>query len=496
MKWGIIYQFSGVLVPFVCKAAIIRIFGINYLGLNSLFTSIITTLNLAELGFGSAVVFFMYKAIADEDTEQICALQNYYKRVYHIVGIIIFSVGIALTPFLKYLIKKDVPDDINIYIIYILTLSATAVSYFMYAYKSSLLTAHQQESVLYKIRSAVMIVESILRIVSIFILRNYYIYVGLGVLAAIANNAFAACYAKRLYPNYIPKGKLPPASLQSIGKTVKGLIYYKIGVAIVTSADSIVISAFLGLVVSGKYGNYYYIVTTLFALLRIYYTSFRAGLGNSVAIDSPDTTFRMFKQLQFMQKWIISWITVCLLCMFQSFISLYAGPENMLSIGIVICICIYFYTWKIQDVVQVYKEACGYWTKDRFRPFIGAMINLFLNIITVQYIGLYGVILSTVVIAVTVDVVWAPKALFSEYFHRSRKEYYLLLIYGLLDLFIMCIPTYLITSQIHFNSMLLTLVVQAMLCVIIPNILFVIKNYKKPELSFLFDRLKKLIVRH
>ena len=140
LKWGLIYRFSGILIPFVCKAAIIRIFGINYLGLNSLFASIISTLNLAELGFSSAVVFFMYKEIAEDNSNRICALLNYFRRVYRIIGTVILVIGLALIPFLRYLIKKDIPADINIYVIYLLTLSATVLSYYLFAYKNSILT--------------------------------------------------------------------------------------------------------------------------------------------------------------------------------------------------------------------------------------------------------------------------------------------------------------------------------------------------------------------
>ena len=200
LKWGVLYRLSGMLIPFVCKATIIRNFGVNYLGLSSLFASIISTLNLAELGFGSAVVFFMYKEIAEENAEKICALLNYFKRVYRIVGTVILTLGLALMPFLKYLIKKDIPDDINIYVIYLLTLSATAISYFLFAYKNSIITAFQKESVLYKIKAAVLFTESLAQIFAILVLRDYYCYIAITILAAAANNVLANYYVRTHYP--------------------------------------------------------------------------------------------------------------------------------------------------------------------------------------------------------------------------------------------------------------------------------------------------------
>ena len=495
LKWGLIYRFSGILIPFVCKAAIIRIFGINYLGLNSLFASIISTLNLAELGFSSAVVFFMYKEIAEDNSNRICALLNYFRRVYRIIGTVILVIGLALIPFLRYLIKKDIPADINIYVIYLLTLSATVLSYYLFAYKNSILTAFQKESVLYKIRAAVLILESVAQIIAIFFIKNYYAYTFVSVLAAAANNLLANYYVRKHYPQYKPNGYLTKTERDEIGEKIKGLMYYKIGGVIVTSADSIVISAFLGLTISGIYGNYYYVLNLLFGILAVYYTSFRAGLGNSFVTETVEKNYDSFKQLQFMQSWIIGFCTTCLFCLYQDFIAIYAGEENMLPLGIAACMCTYLYCWKIQDVVHVFKEACGYWTKDRYRPLIGALMNLCLNIITVQFIGLYGVVLSTVFEAITIDLLWAPKAIFAEYFHKSRKEYYGLLWKCLLDLICMGVPTVLLAMYIKTGSHFNNLVIKFLMCMILPNAIFIVKNRNKKEFSAFRVRFRKLIGR-
>lgn len=493
LKWGLVYRFSGILIPFVCKAAIIRIFGVNYIGLNSLFSSIISALNLAELGFGSAVVFFMYKAIAEDDTEKICALLNYYKKVYKAIGLIILMVGLTLMPFLPYLIKKDVPSDVNIYVIYIITLAATVVSYFLYAYKNSILTAYQRESVLYKIRAIVLVSESVLQIVSIFVFENYYAYLFVTVIAAIANNIVAANYVNKHYPAYVPNGKISKAERHDIGNKIKGLVFYKIGGSITNSMDSIVISAYLGLTVAGMYGNYYYVVTLLYGILAVYYTSFRAGLGNSSVLESRECNYDTFKQLQFMQNWLISWCVVCLLCLFQDFINLYAGAENVMSTGVVVCLCAKVYAWKIQDVVHVYKEANGYWVKDRYRPLVGGIIMLLLSLVLVRYIGVGGVALSAALVTSTLDLLWAPKALFAEYFQKSRKEYYIILGKGLGDLLVMCIPTYFIASYVNTGVAIVNLMIKGALCIIVPNILFIIKNHNKSEFKQLMRRVERVI---
>lgn len=491
LKWGLIYRLSGILIPFVCKAGIIRVFGINYLGLNHLFASILNALNLAELGFGSTVVFFMYEAIANEDTVRMRALLAYFRKVYRIIGISLIVIGIALIPFLRNLIKKDIPADVNIYILYLISLASTVLSYLLYGFENSILTAHQRSSVIYIIKACVLLAESILQILAIFVFKNYYVYLFISVVSVAATNLFVHRNVRKYYPNYFPEGDITASERKQIGEKIKGLFYYKLGGVIVSSADSIIISAFLGLNEAGTYSNYYYVITLLNGLFTVYYASFRAGLGNSVVMDSVQKNYSYFKRLQFLQNWVVCWCTVCLLCMYQDFISIYAGENHVLSYGIVICLAALFFIWKIQDVVTVYKEACGFWTEDKYRPIIGALINFTLNIITVQFWGLYGVVLSTVVVMATLDMAWAPRVLFKRYFHVELREYYQLIMHGILNVAFMFIPTYLIVQQITISSHWKRLAIIAAVCLFVPNTIFIACNFKNEELY----ALKNVLVR-
>ena len=130
-----IYQ---IVIPFVMRTVMIYFLGIQYLGLNSLFTSILQVLNLAELGVGSAMVYSMYKPIVEDDKERICSLMRLYRTYYRVIGLIIAVAGTILTPFVPHLIKGDVPADMNVYILYLLNLGATVLSYWLFAYKNSL----------------------------------------------------------------------------------------------------------------------------------------------------------------------------------------------------------------------------------------------------------------------------------------------------------------------------------------------------------------------
>ena len=85
MMFGTLLKIYQMIVPFLMRTVMIYFMGVQYVGLNSLFTSILQVLNLAELGVGSAMVYSMYKPIAEEDTATICALMRLYKIYYRIM---------------------------------------------------------------------------------------------------------------------------------------------------------------------------------------------------------------------------------------------------------------------------------------------------------------------------------------------------------------------------------------------------------------------------
>ena len=147
MAFGVVAKIYNLLLPFVMRTLLIYTLGMAYTGLNSLFTSILSVLSLAELGVGSAMTFSMYKPIAEDDTATVCALMQLYKIYYRVIGLVILVAGTAITPALPFFIKKDVPADINIYILYAINLLTTVLSYWLFAYKNCILYAHQRNDI-------------------------------------------------------------------------------------------------------------------------------------------------------------------------------------------------------------------------------------------------------------------------------------------------------------------------------------------------------------
>ena len=119
--FSFVYKISDVVLAFILRTIFIYTLDKVYLGLNGLFTNIMTVLSLMELGVGSAIVFSLYKPLAEKDGGKIAALMQIYKKTYNIIGILVCVIGLVITPFLKYIV--NLPNDVNdIYLIYWLSI--------------------------------------------------------------------------------------------------------------------------------------------------------------------------------------------------------------------------------------------------------------------------------------------------------------------------------------------------------------------------------------
>ena len=479
--FGFILRVYQLLVPFVIRTAMIHYIGVDYLGLSSLFSSVLQVLNMAELGVGSAMVFSMYKPIAEDDTEKICALMTLYKTYYRVIGLVITIIGLLLVPFLPILIKGEVPADINIYVLYLLNLAATVFSYWGFAYRSSIISAHQRTDLISKINVVTSTVQYAVQMIVLVVFRNYYLYTLVYLGALILNNVTVGIIASKIYPQYKPNGNLDPKSTKAINKRIGDLFTAKLGSVIVNSVDTIVISAFLGLTALAIYQNYYFILTAILGFMSIIFSACTAGIGNSIVVETKEKNFNDLNVFTFIISWIAGFCSTCLLCLYQPFMSVWVGEELKLSFSMVICFSVYFFVYEINQLLNTYKDAAGIWSKDKFRPLITALTNLALNLLMVNYIGLFGILLSTILSMLFVGMPWLLYNLFTELFDRKKLIPYLRsLIRYVVIVVLGCIITYWACSFIALEGFALV-VARAVVCCIIPNVWYLLLFFRKTE---------------
>ena len=421
--WAVVNKVMVIIMPFAVRTAMIYCLGVEYTGLSSLFTSVLTVLSLAELGFSSAMVFSMYEPINKGDTAKLCALLKFYRLVYRVIGVAVLAVGLALVPFLPTLIKGSAPDGIDIYVLYAIYLSNTVASYFLYAHKVSLLTAWQRGDVVSKVGLATSAGMYTLQIAVLVLAQNFYIYAALLPISTVANNVACNVLSRRLFPDIVCEGELDRETVRDIARRVSGVFLYKLSSTTRTSFDSIVISAFLGLAVLAQYQNYFMVVSSVSGMLAVVINAITASVGDGIVSKSPEENHSDFKVFVFLYMSVAAVCAACLACLIQPFMRVWVGEDLALADGLAMLFVLYFYVQTMGDIVYLYRTAAGLWWQDRARPLVESFANIALNLLFVRIWGLAGVLLATVVTLVLINFGWGAHILFKHYFKCGMADY-------------------------------------------------------------------------
>ena len=441
----------------------------------------------------------MYKPIAEDDNTSICALLNFYKKIYLIIGSIVLLIGMVLTPFLPYLIKnKDYPAEVNIYVLFIIYLSNSVVSYVFYAYRASILEAFQENNIISRIKLIMHIVQTLLQIWILVQLRNYYIYLLIFPLITAVMNLLYSKTVRKRYPQYIAEGNIPNSTKRNIIKKVKGLLkaiisHYANGnkskmarilgitpQSISTwlarnSFDSIFISSFLGLIYTAMYANYLYVYTGLMLLTTVVRDAIIAGVGNSIELESTGKNYADMNRLDYIYMIISGWVSICMMCLYQPFMRIWVGEKLMFPSGVPFLITLYFYISEMGTIRAVYADAKGLWWENRFRTAAEAILNIILNYCLIKWMGIIGIIVASIISLFLFGYMGAAKVLFNHYFtEENRYEYFKNHFKYFIVTFMIGVITYCICVQFIGGSKWIVLIVRAIVCCIVPPILYFI----------------------
>jgi O-antigen/teichoic acid export membrane protein len=478
--YGMAYRILSIIMPFAVRTVFIRTLGVEYLGLNSLFSSILTVLSLTELGFSSAIVFCMYKPIAEDNTEEINAILAFYKKVYFYIGLIILGIGCLIIPFLPLLINGSYPADVSLPLAYVIYLVNTALSYFMFAYLSALITAFQRDDVISKINIVVTTAMYSAQIVMLISVRNYYAYLLVMPFFTIINNIRTAVVARKMFPQYKPYGVLSESIKHEIKEKVSGLVIFKLSYVSRNAFDSIFVSMFLGLTDTAIYNNYYYIMNAVVGITTVLTSSALSGAGNSVAMESEQKNYDDMNLMNFIYMWISGWFTACMAALYQPFMQIWVGKKLMYPYACVILFCIYFYVLKMGDVRYIYEQAKGLWWEYKYRSIAEAVSNLVLNYVLGKLFGVYGIILATIITIVFINYIYGAKVIFKSYFTSENiMQYFKSGAYYAITAFLACVVTYFCTRHIPYT--ILGFIFRAIICVILPNVILFLLLFKSKE---------------
>lgn len=491
---SLLYYAVTVIMGILNRKAVIAILGIEYQGINGLFGNILSMLSIAELGIGVAIVYHMYSPVRENDTISIKALMDFYRRCYLVIGSFVIVVGIVIIPLLPHLVK-DYSLQYPISQIYIWFLLDSGVSYFL-SYRRSILIADQSNYIINLFDTVYALLVRTAQIVVIILTKNFIAYLVCMFVFRLADNVLIYSYTNRRYPYLKEKGIIAVRSnvLEDIKTKVKGAVFHKIGGFVVLGTDNILISSFFGLSETGIYSNYYLIINTLYSVITMCITSATASVGHLLLEEDHDRSTEVFKEIR-MTNFLITCIAATgIYCLATPMICWLFGEEYSLDRFTVLVLAVNFVFQAMRGTYLSFKEAAGILYEDRWVPVAESVINIVASIVLLQYFGLAGVFMGTIVSSLLLYGYSFPILVFKGLLKQKISEYYIELFWEGLVVAVCFIAANWVCSGIQGTSVIFTIFAKMVMIFLVSTFILVVTYVLwKKETKGLFHRIKNLI---
>ncbi len=480
----------SVVIGFIAQRAFLQTLGLEYAGLNGLFNNIVSMLAIAELGIGTAIVYHLYKPIAENDIPRIQTLMRFYKISYRVIAGIVLVVGMLVMPFLQMIVgETTVPE--SIYAIYGLFLLDTVISYLL-TYKRSILYAHEKNYVVNLLHIGYLVIMNAIQIATLYLYQNIFVFLGIKVACRFLENVVITIIANKKYA-YLKQKEVPALDAetkQDIFTKIKGLIFHKIGGFLVLGSDNIIISVLFGVKTVGLYSNYSMIIVAIENLLAQVFSSITASIGNLLVENDKEKSYQTYRKLLFFNFVLVTFCTIAFYQIVGPFITLVYGAEYVLPLVVALSIAIKFYFQNMRKTMNGFKEAAGVFYEDRFVPIIEVIVNIVLSVILGKIMGLAGVFVGTALSSLVLYGYSYPKFVYEPIFDKKTTQYWKENLYYLLMMGLLFSVTEVVVMWIPLSSVGVSLAVRTVASVVIPAVGIWLLFHKKTEYVYF----KQLII--
>lgn len=497
LRTGVLSFGVNIILQFLNRTIFLYFLSVDYLGINGLFSNILSMLNLAELGVAGAMVYALYKPLAENDHDTINSIMKLYKQLYRAIGIFVLLVGLMITPFLRFIIGDSINSIDSIYLYYSLYVIDTGVSYFL-TYKRSILICDQKQSVINIVDTIRNILVSVFQIVVLFLFKSYFAYLLVKILCTFLGNFVISIIAKKRYSYLSNNCDYPDVALtKTIKKNIIAMSFHKIGLAVVTGTDNIIITKFVSLSATGLYSNYTMVTNAAMSLLTQFFTAITASVGNLI-VDVKSTKekiYSTFKNVLFLNFVLFMTSSVVILNAINPFIEFWLGEKFLLDDFTVACIALALYTSGMRKTVMVFKDCAGLFWNDRYKPLLEAGANLAFSIPLAIHFGIGGTLLGTVLTNIFVAGLIESFVVYKNLFKMGISKYVVLQIKYFLICLLSAVSSYCLITCINISSsfgiFLFSCVISVAMCIAF-TFLFM---FRSSEIKYCFSIMKDQIFR-
>lgn len=425
IMYGFLRQIIAMISPFIIRTVMINTLGAEFTGLNGVFSSIMMVFNVSELGFATAVMRSLYIPIAQKDKDKICKLLNFFRKIYLKIGLFLIILSISVLPFLHNLVKGDIPENINIYVLFLLTSLYSIAGYFLFAYKEVLVNACQRQDIISKIDIVIIVSQFLGQGYVLISLNNYYVFLLIQIVSVVMRSLIIGYCATRYFPKYMPEGNLNQVDKKCIFDNVKGIAIGKLTSTSRNGLDLVFISYFCGLIYVTIYQNYYLVYAAVIALIGTISSAIMAGIGNSIAVNEVENNYQKYLKFDF-YYWILRMICAAgMLLFYQPFMNAWVGEDLLLDDNGMLMFVMYFYVVSAGGIRSAYIAGTGIWQKLKKINILELVCNVLLNFIVANYAGVKGIIAASIITVFIFSIVGNSIVLVNEYFVNKMKAFFL-----------------------------------------------------------------------
>ena len=489
-------RLATLIMEFVLRTVLIKTLGIEYGGISSLFTDILQVLSLMELGIGSAIIFALYKPIAEKNYPQINALMRFYKTAYNIIAAGVFILGLCCVPLLDSIVKDipDVKEDIRL--IFLLYVAASSCSYLV-AYKETLIRASQQSRIVVRIEMTVQIVFMGLESLVLFIFHEYIMYLVLRIVTYLVRNLLISIEVKKRFPEVKFKGeeRLGQEDKKKLIKGVKAMALYKISGVVLNGTDSIIISIFLGTSQVGIMGHFRMISNCITNLSNKVWVAILPSVGNMAAIDDDNKQYDVFKKVNLGSFCFSAFCSIAMFNLCNPLVTVWLGADYTVSTITSFAIAFNMYLFLTILPFQTFRDANGLFVQGKYRPVLMSVINIALSLALVKPCGMFGVLIATPISRLMTQTWFDPYVVYKYVFKKSPRPYYKeFLLHSVITL-LTGAAIWGILEISHVGGGFIRLGFGIVLCVTVPMLVYYLLFRKNQEFIQFVQYVKRMVIR-
>lgn len=492
--YGFLFQFVNLIMTLLLRTVFIKYFGIELLGVQNLFLNLMGLISIVELGLTTALAVTLYKPIKQNENLKLASLYISFKKLFSIIGLIIFFVSIITSLLIPYL---NINTDININYIqstFVLYSLSIVVGYF-FSVNRIFYFAFQKNSIVLKNDSIFIIMKQFTQIIFIFILNSFVLFLILEIFFSLANNFILNKKIKLDYDFLFEKSPKVSLKEMNVWEKVKSVSILKfVGVG-VNATDSLIISSFLSVSVNGIFSNYALIFTYAFNYIGTFFNGILASLGDLISENNISNIRLYFNRLNYLSYLMAVFSTGTIYFSINLFISKWIGVEYQLEQLSVILLCTIHYLKVMRQINWFFTSTSGIFDGFVKVSIIELIINLILSILLIKYIGLNGVLIGTFFASLyswygqSISVhSYILKKEVSEYF---KKQLFLAAKFTLIIYFVYLINSFM--EMLFSNKNEYILIFISLLCLYI--LIYYLDIKKNKEFVFLLNKLNSIIRR-